>query len=604
MVTLFILLQVADALEPLGFGARSLAVMLVVGVAGFPVVLVLAWMFDLTDEGVRQAEPGPLADLLGGTPVRRSATVFFTALLSVGLGWGAWEVWLGTRTELPGSPEFAALDPRRIGVLYLDDYSEDGSLGYLAAALTEGLVHELSTVEGLRVASRSAVKVYRNSEVPLDSIVRALEVGSLVEGSVTQAGDRIRATVQLIDGETLEHLDSQVIEGSLDDPFAFQDSLTSTVTRALRRRLGQEIRIRAARKGTDDPVAWTAYARGNDEVTTYLQLREVDQEGAMRALERADSLFALAESQDGTWLQAVVRRAWSIERKAALRAPLPGALDTTLAAVADSILGSALRRDPAFAEALAQRGQLRMRLARTPGVPDPNGLLEEGEADVRAALRIKVDLPDAWWTLSEVLVRQGRFEEAVEAAERALAADAFLEVEGEALWSLAYAVLQRGPDDQVIRLCDEGRRRFPESANFVWCRFVILGAFPQVEPDVDHAHALFDSLLAASPDASRDVYRDYGTVWLARVAARAGMADSARAMLDRVREPGETPSDLAYDEAHVQVLLGDRAEAVRLLGRYLAEESDTAFVRSDWWFEGLRDYPPFRKLVGLVAGGR
>jgi len=520
------------------------------------------------------------------------------------LGWGAWQ-FTAPATYLVDPPASeapaASLDPRRIAVLYLDDHSEDGSLGYLAAELTEGLLHELGRVEGLEVASRNAVKPFRYAAVPLDSIVRALRVGSLVEGSVTRAGNQVRATVQLIDGATLSHLDSRMVDGTLDDPFAFQDSLTFLVARALRQRLGREIRVRAARAGTDDARAWTAFARGRDELEGYQIYREVDPEAAHNALMRADSLFRLAQERDPAWSEPLLHRAVAAGRLAALHGPLPGAMDTARAAIADSLLTEVLREDENSEAALAFRGWLRARLSRTPGIANSAALLTGAEEDLRAALALDDGLAGAWWTLSEVLVRQARFQEAVEAADQALDADAFLEVEEQALFSLQYSVSQLGPRDDALRLCNEGRRRFPLNPNFVACRFVILGSYPQADPDADHAWALFDSLLVASPAGDLETWRTYGTVWVARVLARSGAADSARATLNQVREPGQTPPSLAYDEAHIQMLLGDRVEAVRLLELYLTIDPDTAFISEDWWFEELRDYQPFRELVGLES---
>lgn len=608
-VTLFVVLQIADVtFEPLGIPTWWVAVLVVGGTAAFPVVVVMAWMFDITEKGVQQATPGPLEEVLGRSPAIRSLAVLATALVSLGLGWGAWEVWPGTADLSVAGAEAAAdeeglrpFDARRIAILYLDDHSEDGSLGYLAAALTEGLLHELGTVEGLSVSSRHAVKPYRYASAPMDSIVRRLEVGSVVEGSVSASGDRVRATIQLIDGKTLTHLDSRVVEGDLSDPFSFQDSLARSVGRSLRQRLGREIRIRDARAGTSNVEAWTAYARGREAVENYTTFRGEDSDAALAALHRADSLFRLAEERDPEWLAPVVQRAVATGRIASVHGPLPGSLDMGWAARADSLLEVALKRAPRSAEALENRGWLRARLARTPGAADPAGHLARAEADLRTALGIDEDRAGAWWILSEVLVRQGRFVEAVEAAEHALAADAFLEVEAQSLHGLYYSVVQLGPRDDALRLCNEGRRRFPLNANFVACRFYVLGSFPQVEPDVAHARALLDSLDAASPERSRATWLTYGQVWLARVMARAGMPDSARAVLDGVREPGRTPPSLAYDEAHVQLLLGDEAEAVRLLERYLEVDPDTAFLREDWWFEDLRGYGPFRDLVGLPS---
>jgi len=88
-VTLFIALQVADVtFEPLGVPIIWLAVLVVAGMAGFPVALVLAWLFDVTDDGIEQTTAGSLANLLGSSPARRAATILGTAATSTALGWG------------------------------------------------------------------------------------------------------------------------------------------------------------------------------------------------------------------------------------------------------------------------------------------------------------------------------------------------------------------------------------------------------------------------------------------------------------------------------------------------------------------------------------
>ncbi|HEX5724083.1 MAG TPA: BTAD domain-containing putative transcriptional regulator, partial [Longimicrobiaceae bacterium] len=140
----------------------------------------------------------------------------------------------------------APLDPHRIAVLYLDDYSAGGELEYLAGGLTESLIHELSQVEALEVISRNGVKPYRSGTVPLDSVAARLRVGSIVEGSVQRTGDSVRLTVQLVDAATLAHLESRVLVRPLDQVLALQGELAEEVAGALRRRLGREVRLRQA----------------------------------------------------------------------------------------------------------------------------------------------------------------------------------------------------------------------------------------------------------------------------------------------------------------------------------------------------------------------
>jgi TolB-like protein len=92
-------------------------------------------------------------------------------ILAVWLAIGDW--------EQAGLPDLLTRDAARLAVLYFDDHSEGGDLGYLASGITEGLIHELSRLDAVEVISRNGVKLYRDSEATLDSIAGALRVGSL-----------------------------------------------------------------------------------------------------------------------------------------------------------------------------------------------------------------------------------------------------------------------------------------------------------------------------------------------------------------------------------------------------------------------------------------
>jgi hypothetical protein len=84
---------------------------------------------------------------------------------------------------------------------------------------------------------------------------------------------------------------------------------------------------------------------------------------------------------------------------------------------------------------------------------------------------------------------------------------------------------------------------------------------------------------------------------VAKVLARAGMRDSARAVITLARG-ASTPDWLSYDEAHARLLLGERDHALHLLGISLRSSPDTAYLARDWWFDGLHDDPRFKALVG------
>src|SRR5262249_36881203 len=78
------------------------------------------------------------------------------------------------------------VDPSRVAVLYFSHRGDSARTTYLADGLTEALIHELSAVKALQVISANGVRPYRNETVRPDSLRRALGVGSIVEGTVTQ----------------------------------------------------------------------------------------------------------------------------------------------------------------------------------------------------------------------------------------------------------------------------------------------------------------------------------------------------------------------------------------------------------------------------------
>ena len=601
-VAAFALLQLADIVLPaLGAGSDAMLALLVVIVAGFPAALLLGWLYDWTGSGVRRtpdrareegnAPPAAVRWLAG------LAAIVATVLLSVG-GWAV--VYDGDAPLATTSGEIPRLDPRRIAVLYFDDHSPGGDLGYLAAGITESLLHELAGVDGLVVSSRNAVRTFRDSPVPFDSMVAQLGAGSLIEGSVTAVGDRVRATVQVVDGRSGSHIESRIVEGSLDRIFQFQDSLAVTVARSLRHRLGREIRLRGDREGATVAGAWVLYLQGLELVRMLRRLERDDEPDAIDTYARADSLFLAAARLDPDWTAPLRERVITALRTAEILAPHPGALDPASARTALGRADSLLARDPASAQGHYLRGRIHLRLAATPGAGSRDSLLAAAATDLDRAIRAEPDYPEAWWARSEVLIQSGRFDEAMQAAQRAVDLDVFLQIEMSSLHTLFHAALQLGPRDDAIRWCDEGLRRFPREINFLRCRLLILGTFPQVEPDVDEAELLMDSIIRLASPRSAATWRMFAGAHLAQTLARAGLPDSALAVLRAVRGDSGPPM-LGSHEAKVYLLLGDRAEAVRLLRRYLAFDPDTAYLAGDWWFEDLREYRPFQEMVGIPA---
>lgn len=496
----------------------------------------------------------------------------------------------------PPPPRF---DPRRIAVLYFDDDSRGGELEYLARGLTEMLIHELSQVPALDVVSRNGVKPYRDGTVPLDSVAARLRAGSLVEGSVQGGGDSVRVTVQLIDANSQSHLASRVIVRPMGDVLALERVVAGEVSGFLRRRMGEEIRLRRTTAGTASPEARELVLRAeqarDDALQVAVQRHALDQRSAVGLLWHADSLLARAEALDSAWPHPTVLRGGVA---LALGRRLDPSRRAELIARAGAAADRALARRPGYPPALELRGlALWRRVAEVQDTGGQAARLDRAERDLRASVNADPSLASAWATLSQVLRFRGALAESDLAARRALDEDAYLDNAAEILLRLYYAAMAQGDYAQAARECERGGSQLPDDWRFVECRLTLLREDPAQRPDPALAWRLVSRLDRLDPPVrARSAGRAYSALYrrasAAMVLARAGQRDSARAVLARARSEAAADADLRvsfwYDEARVLVLLGERDDARRLLDEYLRVRPTFAgYVRRDPLFRSL-----------------
>ncbi|MDA4124010.1 MAG: hypothetical protein OK438_00975 [Thaumarchaeota archaeon] len=155
------------------------------------------------------------------------------------------------------------LPPDRIAVLPFVNISPDPNDEYFADGLTEELITSLSLVKGLKVIARTSVMNYKKKEMNVSQIGRELGVGTVVEGSVRKAGNRIRVTVQVIEVDTEEHLWASKYDASLDDVFAVQSDIADKVAQSLPGALKAR-HTEAPEKETQDTTAYMDFLQGRD----------------------------------------------------------------------------------------------------------------------------------------------------------------------------------------------------------------------------------------------------------------------------------------------------------------------------------------------------
>jgi serine/threonine-protein kinase len=494
------------------------------------------------------------------------------------------------------------LDARRVAVLYFEDLSPDGSLAHVADGLTEGLIQELSSVQGLDVLSRNGVAPYRGTNIRLDSVARALEAGSLIQGSIEPVGDRVRVSTRLVDGVSGADVGrAPSFELPQRQLLAVRDSVVREVGRLLRTRLGDEVRVKERRAATESLDAWLLVQRA-ERVRKEAQARRGTPAAADSSYARADSLLQLSSAADARWPEPVTLQAQVAYERAFLQRDR--SRQTTWLRSAAQYATQALGLRPGYPSALTARGRARRVLYRTDASLSPGArdrLLDSAEADLKAATEADGSQAAAYRELSQLYYDKKDNVSAALAARRAYEADAFLGSQSANLNQLfwAYYDLEVFPDAQ--RWCEEGVRLFPGHYNFAKCRLWLM-ITEQAQPDISRAWALADSVAQRAPDARRAYEAHLATLIVGGALARAGLKDSARHVLDAARAGRDVDptQELPGYEAIMRILVGDYPEAITLLKTYVLAHPTEEFTSGrdlHWWWRPLRDFPEFQAVV-------
>jgi TolB-like protein/DNA-binding winged helix-turn-helix (wHTH) protein/Tfp pilus assembly protein PilF len=194
-----------------------------------------------------------------GAP-RKFGRAGVTALLLLGIG--ALLVYLYNAVPGGRTSHGIAKPIRSLAVLPLDNFSGDPEQQYFADGMTEAITAELGQIRGLRVPSRTSVTLYRRENKPLRQIARELDVDALIEGSVMRSGDRVRVTVQLLDGSNDQHLWGQSYERDARDVLALQHDLAGAIAEELKLKLTAAEREHLQRTAEVNPEAYAAYLHG------------------------------------------------------------------------------------------------------------------------------------------------------------------------------------------------------------------------------------------------------------------------------------------------------------------------------------------------------
>ncbi|MEL6199566.1 MAG: hypothetical protein AAFR09_05085 [Pseudomonadota bacterium] len=267
----WLIMQVVDVMQPAlllpEWIARLFAVVLLIG---FPIAMVLAWIFDITPEGIVRTDAEP-ADVTA----RQHASRRLDLTIVVGLVLVAsLIVWQQLR---PANDPRLSLAPA-IAVLPFEDLSPQGDQQYFADGVSEEILNLLARQADLRVTGRTSSFSFRDSDKTLRDIGNALAVSAILEGSVRKQGDQVRILARLVTAHDESTLWNETYEAELTDIFAVQDGIAEAVFTAMATQLDDN--------GTADVQApsFEVYDR-------YLRARELITSRQVANLEEAQDLL-------------------------------------------------------------------------------------------------------------------------------------------------------------------------------------------------------------------------------------------------------------------------------------------------------------------------
>jgi len=370
-----------------------------------------------------------------------------------------------------------------IAVLPFTNMSGDPEQEFFADGLTEDTITELSRFHDLLVISRNSSFKYKGQPVNVREVARALDVQYVIEGSVRRAGNRVRITVQLIDGETDRHVWAEKYDRDLEDIFAIQDEVVRSIVAILPGRIEAATRARAEHKPTSSMAAFECVMAAR--LLHHRATRE-DNVAAMAMIERAielDPRYGHARA----WRSCILGQAWvngyrtdreetwneviaELQRAAALD---DNDSDVHRIYAAISITGNAydkaayhqeraLNLNPNDDLIVVQQGELLTWLGRA----------EEGIDWIRKAMRLNPYHPARFWShLGRAYFVARRYADAIDAFNRPSPLDtthhAYLAANHAALGNVAESaqhaeqVLKLAPDFTIAAHLDMMHHRHP-----------------------------------------------------------------------------------------------------------------------------------------------
>ena len=263
-VVAFIIMQLVEILFPMfDFPQWTQQFTVIIVLLGFPIAVILSWVFDKTPQGFVKTDVKETENV-GGMNVKVDNRPFYQRKRNIFLVLG---VLAGVLIGAYGGSAITGSisDDKSVAVLPFDNLGNDENDEIFSDGITEDIISQLSNIKDIRVIARTSVLQYKGTTKNVIKIAKELGVTTILEGSVRRIGDDVRIVSQLIDVKTDDHLWSGTYDRKMKNIFEVQTDVAKKIAYALKSKLSPEEEARIDQVPTQNLEAYTLYKQGKEK---------------------------------------------------------------------------------------------------------------------------------------------------------------------------------------------------------------------------------------------------------------------------------------------------------------------------------------------------
>ena len=536
-------------------------------IAGLPVALVLAWMFEITPEGIKRTAT---ADAMPASAKPKKYLWLYIVIIGSAVSIGLFFLGRYSARNSAGATGASPLElpQKSIAVLPFDNLSRDPDNAFFTEGVQDEILTRLAKVADLKVIARTSTQHFKSAPDDLQQIAKQLGVTNILEGTVQKAGDQVRVNVQLINAMTDAHLWAETYDRKLTDIFAVESEIAKTIAETLQAKLTGSEKSSIAKAPTANPEAYELYLKGR----FFWNKRTGDD------LRKSIEYLKQAIAKDPGYALAYAALADSY----GLLRFYGGASPAESVVPAQAAAKKALELDDSLAEAHASLGLI------------ATEELEVNRAvnELERAIQLNPNYATAhhWLGLALATLRQSN--RSIGELKRALELDPLSMIINADL-SIIYLYAHRYDDAEA-----QARKALEiDSRSFV--AHYYLGAALQLTGRLKEAIPEFQKAVELNNDA-------YSIAMLAQAYARNGQTDEARKLLAHLNAMAKSAEVPEYALATVYTSLGEKERAIEALEHGFSEgnKSYLFLLPGDPFLDDLRGDPRFEALVQKITGGK